>query len=413
MRLKPNRSAPATSIPNWNYRALRLISAIVIIGLIVGVIRAFIGGYLYGQYPYNTFLFDPADRFNDLFNMVKICAANDPYFNSVPFSSNYFPVANSFFYAFSFLQSKILIISVFAGCFLLGYCYLLKKQFTGMPVNYLVDVFIIFFLSYAMLFNWDRMNLEIYNFLLCFFWVRYRNSKFWLIAIILLSISISFKLYTGVFIILYLKDRKYKEILMTGAFVLLFSVVSISLFKHSIAENFDAMIISLNRFTTQYNSTNMGLHHNLSIFGMMKIMIKMMLVIFNGNADNIAVVMQGVLPYYSVSVFLLFGGTVYFILKRNLPGWMNLFLLIAVFLLFPHVSFDYKLIFIYIPLIYFLQDPQPVKSQRLFTIGFALLLIPHNYVYLFKDVSTAVFIYPAIILIMVLGILLTKTKTIA
>lgn len=380
-------------------KKIKTISLIVFIGIFVGLLRAYFGSYLsHDKYPFNTFLFDPADRFNDLFNMIKICSQNSPYITSFSFPSNYFPVANTIFYIFSLLSNKVILLSVFLGIFIVTYGKLIITIFKASIHSNLLNLIIIFFFSYPIFFNVDRLNIEIYNFLFCLLWLYFNNKgKTWL-SIIFLSLSISLKLYTGVFVILYLKDKKYKETAIICLIVGIASLLSLITFKGGVGNNIQAMLIALKNFTIAYSGTT-GLHYNLSLLGLIKVLYNILIILLHKSKDS-ANSINNILPIYTVMAFIMFLAVIFIIFKRNLPKWMNLFLLTAVLILFPNVSFDYKLIFIYLPLIYYLKEKNKNTYDNVYNIGFACLLIPHNYIVLYKDISIAVVIYPLIILAM-------------
>lgn len=395
---------------NFNTTILRTLAVIIFCGVFFGIVRSYFGDYIYHSYPKNTFLFDPADRFNDLYNTILVCSNNNPYFNSDPFPSNYFPVANTILYVFSLLKNKALIAICFLGLFLITYAAFIYKWVTPYIKRYFLEIVIIFSFSYPIFFNVDRLNLELYNFLLCGFWLYFKDKNKTLLALLCLSISISLKLYTGVFVILYLKEKKYKEIALTGIITGLLSVISLLTFKGGAINNFNQMLLCMKGFTATYTTSITGLHHNLSLFGIIKIAGTAALKIVSGNRGVSPDVVNKILPYYSLMCFLLFAFIVYVILKRDLPKWMILFLLTSVLILLPHVSYDYKLIFIYLPLLYFIQQNEGAPYQKFFTVCFSLLLIPHNYFYLLQDISIGVFIYPLVITSMVFLIILKRVN---
>lgn len=50
-------------------------------------------------------------------------------------------------------------------------------------------------------------------------------------------------------------------------------------------------------------------------------------------------------------------------------------------MLIPPMSFDYKLIWIYIPLYYFLASSNNVSADKYYVMAFATLLVPKAYFY--------------------------------
>ena len=67
---------------------INLLSAIILTGLAASVIFHCILGFYKGfVYPYNTFLFIPADRFNDFFNTYNHSKQLNPYFSDYWFTA--------------------------------------------------------------------------------------------------------------------------------------------------------------------------------------------------------------------------------------------------------------------------------------------------------------------------------------
>ncbi len=390
---------------------LRTISVIVFLGVFFGIIRSYLGDSITHTYPYSTFLFYPPERFSDLFNMILVCRENNPYLTTAPFASNYFPVANIFFFLLSLLSKKIIIALIFLAVFLTSYSALIYKFFLNRIKPFFLEFVIIFFFSYPLFFNVDRLNLEVYNFLLCLLWMYFRSSNKTFLSLLFLSLSISLKLYTGVYLVLYLKEKRYKEIFTVGALVVIMSVLSLFTFKGGFTNNIAGMLAGLKSFTEKYAGSSLGLQHNLSLYGMFKLITIIFIKLVTGKLIENPPIIQKLLGLYSIATLISFSIVTYTIIKKDLSGWMDYFLLTAILLLFPHVSFDYKLIFIYIPLISFLKESGSSGIDRMYSILFALLLIPHNYFYLYKDISVAVIIYPVILIAMSLFILLKPNPT--
>ena len=59
--------------------------------------------------------------------------------------------------------------------------------------------------------------------------------------------------------------------------------------------------------------------------------------------------------------------------------WKKVSLLVFIMLLFPYTSADYKLLHLFIPIVLFINNKKEEKNDLIYTILFALLLIPKNY----------------------------------
>ena len=99
--------------------------------------------------------------------------------------------------------------------------------------------------------------------------------------------------------------------------------------------------------------------------------------------------------------------------------WKKASFLTFSIILLPHLSGDYKLIYIFIPLIFFLSerhsDPQ---FASFFGIMFALLLIPKQYIFLnniltdsgFRDVGIGVWLNPIMMIMFLIAIVMSNLK---
>jgi len=379
---------------------LKILAFIVMIGFVLAVIKHYIlGAYFHLSYPYNTFLFTPDDRFNDFFNMLRTCRDNSPYLSSYWLKSVYFPAANTFFYLFSLIRNEWLSLGVYTCAFLAGYLsYIKKNLFALNSYESVRDFIIIGFLTYPVLFSLDRANLDIYIFLLILGCVVFFQKGHFVLSALFLSLAIAMKLYPAVFILLFLKEKKYKEIAIMITAILCISVISLMSYQGSLSENLQGMQSALQSFNQMYSGAS-GLQHNVSYYGVLKLVTVGYYYIVQGIRDGAtaSILANGVLKIpYIFLVMIIFAFVALYILRYEQTLWKNVYLLSATMLLFPYVSFDYKLIHILIPIILFLQDKSWTPLCKTYLVLFGLMLIPNNYLYLKSPISIAVIIYPTI-----------------
>lgn len=382
------------------YADVEFLASIVFVSFLINIFKNYIiNNYLGLSYPLNTFLFKPSDRFNDFFYMIRACMDNNPYQTEYFIRSSYFPVANSVFYFFSFFGIGYFSYMVYILIFLITY-YLFLRSIFNERINFeLFPVLIILmFLTYPFLFNLDRGNLEMYVFIfvVCFFYF-YAKGKTKL-SVFFLAIAISMKLFPGVFIVLLIKDKKYKAVMLTILFVVIFTILSFSSFRGGIMANIKAFLFNLGNFNQVFSSIG-GLQHNVSIYGAIKVVTYAIMIVFHGEV--IHGVFTGLYPWYVFTVMLLFVLFCSYIIFFEYSKWKNVTILTIIMIIFPGVSFDYRLIFIMIPLSFFFKEAKETRFKTTYLLLFALLLVPHNYRYLYADVSIAVLIYPAIMLLII------------
>lgn len=67
--------------------------------------------------------------------------------------------------------------------------------------------------------------------------------------------------------------------------------------------------------------------------------------------------------------------------------WKKVAILVVTMLLLPHISADYKLIHIFLPLFLFINVSKPNRLDKVYIVLFGLLLIPKDYYLLSKVIS--------------------------
>jgi len=376
------------------------LATIILISFIINSFKNYIfTNYMQLGYPLNTFLFRPDDKFNDFFNMLSACRDNNPYLTEYWLKSNYFPIANTIFFLFGMFHFKYISLGVFFCIFFVFYFYFIKSILgSDFKVTQFPVLLILLLLTYPILFNCDRGNIELYVFLFVWGFFYFYNKGKIIIGITFLAMAISMKLFPGVFIILLFKDKKYKEIAMSAFLVGFFFMISLISFNGSILDNLYALINNLTNFNHGFNGLS-GLQHNLSLYGAIKVITYGTMVLFGGNADP--TMTANTLSWYSFGVLGLFLLICYYVIFIEMVQWRNVTILTIVLLIFPNVSFDYKLIYIMIPLSFLLKSEQKTKFRNIYLFLFAMLLVPQNYIYLINDISIAVLIYPFIMLLIV------------
>jgi len=394
------------------YNKSTMLAFIVMLGFVLSVFKHYIlGAYAHLSYPYNTFLFTPDDRFNDFFNMLRACKDNNPYLTSYWLKSVYFPAANTFFYVFGLIRNELLSLGVYIGVFLIAYLsYIKKNLFWVNSLDSIRDFLIIGFLTYPVLFSLDRANLEMYIFLLILGFVVFFQKGRFVLSSLLLSLAIAMKLYPGVFIFLFFKEKKYKEIAITIAATLCISVISLMGYRGGFYENLQEMFSLFQGFNQSYSGAH-GLQHNVSYYGVLKLITVGYYYTVQGihDAATASMLANGVLKIpYMFLVGLIFAFVVLHVLKYEQTYWKNVYLLSATMILFPHVSFDYKLIHLLIPIIIFLQDESWTPFRKGYLVLFGIMLIPNNYLYIRGDISIAVIVYPIIMTILAILVIIER-----
>lgn len=332
-----------------------------------------------GYYPYNTFLFIPADRFNDFRNIYRATIDLNPYAAPV---SVYFPFTFIVVYLFTFFVHCDLALFAFTFIFL---AFLIPYVYRAVPsagkFGKPISTFILVFMSYPVLFALDRGNLESFLFIFLVLFFYYYRKQDDLKSVFFLSLAISMKLYPAVFIVLFLADKKYRNILYTGIFVVVVTLLSAFMLEGGVVKSFLGLKNNLEIFRNAYLMTDRGLQHNASLYGVVKIL------------------RLPVLNYYVVLALLLFSLTAAYVILKEDIFWKRVTLLVFSMILLPQVSYDYKLIHLFIPLLLFLNHEKLFKFDMMYALLWGLLLIPKDYYLISHDISIAVLINPLIMVI--------------
>jgi len=395
---------------NKRYSKSSMLAFIVMIGFVLSVFKHYIlGAYAHLSYPYNTFLVTPDERFSDFFNIIRACKDNNPYLTSYWIKSNFFPAANTYFYVFGLISNEWLSLGTYTCVFLAVYwSYIKKNLFPLNSLDSIRDFIIIACLTYPVLFSLDRANLEMHLFLLILgFVVLFQKERF-VLSSLLLSFAIAMKLFPGVFIFLFIKEKKYKEVAYTIAATFCIFVFSLMSYQGGFAANLQGMLSALQGYN-QIISGSHGLQHNVSYYGVLKIITSGYYYVFQGihDATTVSLLANGVLKIpYMILVVLLFAFIVLRVLKYEQTLWKNVYLLSATMILLPHVSYDYRLIHLLIPIILFLKDDSWTPFRNRYVVLFGIMLIPNNYLYIRGDISIAVFVFPIIMTVLAIFIIM-------
>ncbi len=377
---------------------IQIVSSIVIIGFVLAVFyNYFMGSYLEYGYPLNTFLVNPEDKFADFLKPLNCGKTLSPYLRRgventcMPISVVYYPFGELFFYPFSKIPGKSL--WIFLGIFLIGWFVFIVKNFAQNEKSAnLRDLFIISLISYPFLFTLDRANLESYVFLLvagfCYFY-NSANKYISLLACISLSLAIAIKPFPAFFLLLLVKEKKWKNILFIIASSIIVNIASALYLKDGIWANFLGVINSQKEFISDYVVGNMGWYYGHSILGLLKCIFSAILYFCASigllkKADIIMIVHNWPRELFTVSsiisvIIILF--VTWYILFKEKEFWKIVALIVFIMLLTPLASADYRLLYIFLPMAFFVNSLQKTKYDSFYTVLFGLLLVPKSYMF--------------------------------
>ena len=374
---------------------INVISFIVLVGFTTSIVYHYIlGNFFKLSYPYNSFLFYPSNIFGDFTASLMQIKLPIPYEGG--YGCVYFPFFYVFGKIFVILKLKItLTIFLLVTSLIIFRLNLNTIKVGAIRICDIQQSVILTFMSFPFLFCWDRGNFEILVLLLTYFSLsRYRNKDYYS-AVLLLSLAAAIKPFVIFLMVLFIKDRKLKEVFLFLISLILISFLSLLLMRGTVAYNFKLLMNNLSYFQKILPFDLAGLGFNdfgNSIFSMLKF-------IYLITKNNLVL---GMMARYYVLVVILFTIVTSCLLVFVKDLWKKTFLIFAMMCLLPYISPDYRLIYFIIPLHFFIQAPPTTKKMdNLFSILFSLIFIPKNYFcYLTRTGYNGVLFDPLIILIL-------------
>ena len=350
-------------------------------------------------YPYGTYLYWPEVRFGDFYDVfARVSPKLNVYLPDVR-GGNYFPLIYCLLVPFSLLaQTDALLLYL-----LLGAAFYLLFPYCAFSISGGRRVWLAVLLcaAYPVQFAIDRGNLELIVYALVALFAFSYDRKHYTAAALLLAMAINCKLYPGVLGVLFLADRRWREAALTALFSLLIFLGSFAVVRGSLP----LLLENLRQFNAFSSASYNGISFNHTLYGAAR---ALGLGLFGFPAER-GGELQGVFTAAAVVIFSAVAAAVVF---RVRAYWKRLFLLIGCFLLLPHFSFDYTLMHLLIPLLFFIFRGGGSRYDALWTAGFVLLLIPLNFYQFscYPEIRIAVIVKPLLLAAMMCGLILSEQR---
>lgn len=362
----------------WTQKQFFLIfCGVMIFGIILFLVSLLILGIERWRFLF-FLLIDPEDSFMDFFNplawSVPLSIAYQNIYSIYPpiivlgaglLGSLFPPEISSVLRAFplraSCLGTGLLISFLALTCF--GFFSLLGKLKTGSYKIKFLFCTLIFFSSPFL--HWiERGNYIIIAIIGSLFFVMYYdNPKAWLrqLALIMLALAINTKIYPIFLGLLLFKDKQYKDILYLGLYSLLLLLAP--LFWLGGINGF--LLFLSNLPTNSGTAYSLGYGYSLSLF----LTLKMIVYAFTNQEFTI---LDAVFSFISFAILPIGAVAAYFAKSK----WKTLAILCLLMILVPSISYTYILIFMAIPLAYFLNEEEEHTFRDLiYLILFCLIFM--------------------------------------
>ena len=373
-----------------------LVSLIVVAGFSLSVVfHYWLGFYRGDPYPRNTFLFLPSDHSMDFYNLFNPIKAGNPFSYRwwIYFPFAYLPF--SLLTPFSARSVYTVFMAIFVGAVVL---FLYRRLDFLPPYERATATFILSFLTYPFLFCLDRGNFECLVFVfLCLFFTAFRRDKQKL-SVFFLACAIAMKAYPGVFVILFVARRRYKDAFAAVALAGLLTVLSAAVSPAGVAGSFRGLMYNLGLYKEVYIIGDGGLAFGSSYFGVMKVISSSLHPLSPERLNQL------LLPY-ALLCFAAFALLALYVVLYEKTLWKKVALLSFSMILLPQVSGDYKLIHLLFPLALFISSAEEDRRAALYSVLFGLLLIPKALFWIKGDISVSVILNPLLMTAMIFLIL--------
>jgi hypothetical protein len=390
-----------------------LLSLIILAGFVVAVALAYVYGfYKESPYPYSTFLFSPNDnftgqldaanslgvhRFGDLHAVWFAAGSSDPYFlgGATPGLSraSYFPFTYVLFKPLSWLPYPAALVLFLVTTTSATFVAFWQRIGGQDNIQRGLLTLMIAGLTYPMLFNQDRGNIDIVIFLVLWMMLEMMLRARWQTAALLLALAASFKGLPVLLALLFIPVRKWKAAATAAVAAIGLTLISFATMSGGLAHSIEGFRSSLESFGVFVNLGTTSLQHNTSITGLLAVLAHWS-PFFTGAFDSAGVISALVLIVAVTASLAL-----------PLLLWERVTLIVIAMTLVPAVSFDYRLLLLLLPAGLVISDRTSSDVPAYIVILFGLLLIPKALPVLWADIGAGTLINPILMLILLAAVI--------
>lgn len=354
-------------------RKIFLLSNIVLIGFFIAIIFHYLCASL-GDLPnfYSTFLLHskyPEWVFGD-FMWILDASKNLSPFNVGNDVVNYFPLVYFLMFPLTLIKHRLVALLFVILTFLTFFIYENIKNFQCENLTNLQNfqnIFILTTMTYPFLYLLERGNLDMIILIFMTAFVYLFKSKKFLLSAFFMAIINAIKPFTIIFLILFLCEKKYKELFYCVLLSFLLIVAGFVFLNGDFWSQIQGLLLNLKLYQDRFLYTPWQGHDNSSsVFMALKFFF-----CFKSHLISPDVLIK----LYSTIMLVLTGIISYFTWKEKV-FWKQITLLTLYTLCVPFVIFDYKLILLFIPLWLFVNTEKQSKLDIFYVILFGLLLIP-------------------------------------
>lgn len=364
---------------------LRLAIRILLFGMLAALAYHFFQGWVLGRgYPYNTFLFLPAVRFTDFYDVLRSAKAWDPY----SIWSLYFPFTYVVFHPLSALPGRAVLTSFFALTLtgLWWWLYRLLCPVLLSKARAAVGAGVLLGGAYPVWLCLDRGNIEVGLLLLiCGHLLMIRRRRYWA-GLGFLVLAMCIKLYPAIFLALLCRRGRLKYAVAAGALFLIVTLGSLATFKHAWHEDLSLWRGQVTKYRNDYIVGDGAMGGSASLWNPAKLGMYYFIK-FKAAAtgqlpprnDSITQDVERALFPYSLLMLALVIAIAWYVSVVETEFWRKVVLLGLFLVISAPGGADYKLVYVSV----LLAATIALTSRRRFDLMvvalLALVLIPKKY----------------------------------
>ena len=353
------------------------------------------------DYPRATPFYKPWFRFHDFMEVSEAARTFDPYGRGV----TYFPFA--FVTMAPFFAWKGFVAFLLYYVCLLGFMVAWLRR--GLPGIRPLHCLALTLLSYPVLFLLDRGNIEGMVFAyLALFAHLYRRRPGW--SALCLAAATAMKGFPGIFVFLLIADRRGRETVIWALALPALSLASLLVFTPSVAQSLASLAANFHAMNSNFIGLPDILPHSTNLYCLARVALGFFRDPGYFGAD-VAASLRVARAYYPFAVTA--GGClVYWGAFREREPWRRFFILTAACLLLPTMSYEYRVLLLYVPLALFLRDPgtRSRKWEAAYLTLFGCLLVPRNYWPVRGEISSGSVLTPCLLVGFLLALALERRR---
>ena len=386
-----------------------ILVSIITIGFIIAVFFKYLqGAYLHMDFPYNTFLYAPDDRFRDFFGPWGQAINLEAYINKPgAVISQYFPFLYLLIYPFTYLEmhtASYLFSAIFYTLAIaISWIYVSKLTHLNNFASKATTTSVFTLMNYGLLFRFDRGNTEVIVYVLvctAFLFFLKKNIKAFSLFIILATMC---KPYIGLYSIILVNLKDKKTIILYFKFLFVLIVVFFTMMLFFSGKYLDNIITLYNNLVLVKNmySAKIMLFYSVSILEPIKYF----------TPDDSTTLVVKIHMIITLFTFLISCLLITLIPKMV---WHKVTIITCMLVSLTPVAFDYKLLMFMVPIFLFItsKEQESKRVTYLYSTIFGLIMIPKDYYY-FQEmaaVSIQVLINPILIYTLILFLWYEMTK---